>query len=812
METSSQSQSVGNLTAAVEDLKQKVLRHQQEAIAYKREGNLGAAKEALLESKRLKIQLESTILELQQQQQLQETQAQAAQQQTPQQQAQQQQKEESSPAAVKDSNQDVDNDDDDDDDVMKDLLQADENEGELTDDIATFSLEEMMDGDMIQEFLTGGLPTPSLDEYVIQMEKCKQLALEYKQKGLTTEALNHLKNMKQLKVVHSILEQFYQNGGILSSGGGLDDQEMTGDTAEERAFLRELMMDETTTTMTTTDDPTNMWGSSDDNDGQGLSGNMMMMLGIDDLLHMDISEIQDAIEIGMQLPPLSRITQAVDHHKAQAVQLKKVGDLEGAKQSLQIFKLWSQQYTQIERLVRQHDGTGNGGVDLEQLLEDEEKPKVTTKKLPTQETAPRVKSSDEWKQDAIRFRDEKRMEEATQALKQYKLALAREEQEKELQARQIRITQLRNEMRMAEIQFSQFIMWERLVDSITGQEQQHAWFRYRDLCNKIINVIETRGTQSVSIKTSPPTTTTTTTTTPETNSPTGILRNLRCLPEDLTELAYQAINPVEERIEVSIVDLIDLHTNKSLIAYNKSSTNSSTSSSSDGSQWVRLEVHVSVQLPSTESETETPIDLRFDSEAFLLSTLLQKEEAELKRLSEEEWKKRGRMELTLRVPNSKVPSSQHYITFDRGNTSFLKTLVRRMERRKIAISVLLQEAENPTTKGKGGWFSGGNNKKKKSDEPPKELASLGKITFETRRLLEDCPCIVGDYPLLGGGKREVGGRLRLCIRTGISFGSSAVAAARMTTTTSSSSIVNTLPVHPQLMFSLNKDPDTDVAK
>jgi hypothetical protein len=419
--------------------------------------------------------------------------------------------------------------------------------------------------------------------------------------------------------------------------------------------------------------------------------------------------------------------------------------------------------------------------DLEQLLENEEKPapKATVAAIVV---SPKIKSSDEWKQEAIRLRDEKKIEEATQALKQFKLALAREQEQKEQQGRHECLVQIRGEIDTARIQYYRFILWERLVDAASGTQQQHAWWRYMDLCGKVMDVVETRGTKAISI---------TRTRTKQEPVPAG---SLRCLPDDLDVLVHRAMDPIEERVEVAIIDLMDLHMNKVFASMKPISP-----TTTKPCQWVRVDVHVSIQLPSSETETEKPIDVYFHSEPFEVCTFLQEGETrqEKERLPEDGWRKQGRVELTATTANAQHESSR-YITLERGESTFAKTLIRRMERRKITVSVLCHQVDDPNdpvlVKRKG-WF--GSNKKK-PEEQSKEPLNLGKVVLETKNLLQDCPCIVKDCPLLGNGKREVGGRLRLCIRTGIPFGST----VRVNETRTS---LASIPLYSDLSFSVNKE-------
>jgi hypothetical protein len=787
----------------VDELRQKVVACQQQALAYKRSGDIPSAKQALLESKQWKVQLEAAMLvalppglpvdgQPQQQHDVEDTVVT-----TP-----------SSITTPPPTDQDPPGQEPNkgEEDIMEDQFvddttdlailstttaedDDDDNEQEVFEEPTatnntptTYSLAEMMDVEMIQEFVVSGFPTPSLEEYLSHIETCKRSALEKKQQGKTAEALNHLKCMKQLQAVYKVLEEHYEQQQKRGGNGGIEEED--GETLEERALLQELML------------CSNQGEEGDDNDGLFSPTNSAAnVLEMDELIHMDLSEIQDAVEIGMQLPSLSSIQMQIDRHKANALQLKKDGDVEGAKHALQTFKQWSQQYKLVETVALQQQQQQQSALaesetleehdvreeDLVRLLEKDEGKPTAEKAAETAPAPPKkIKSSDEWKQEAIRLRDEKKIEEATQALIQYKLALTSEQEQRELLARQEQREKIRSEIDSAQIQYHRFIFWEKLVDTGTGTQQQDAWLRYMDLCRKVMEVIQTRGTKALSI------------TTPGPPHPGG--GSLRCLPDDLSELVYRATDPSEERLEVSMIDMIDLQTNKFLAAAEKSASSTGDCS---GFQWVKFDVHVCIQLPSNDSETEKPVEVRFHSKPYQLSSFLN--EGERKGLPEDHCSKHIRTELLATTTYSQQEFS-HYVSFERGDSPFAKTLVRRMERRKITISVSCHSVDDPSdpTVGKRkGWFGGG---KKKTEENPKEPIILGKVILDTKHFLQECPCIVGEYPLQGTGKREVGGRLRLCIRTGIPFGTTSRSAATLKPIS-----LATLPLYPNMAFVLNND-------
>lgn len=761
----------GNDDERLAALQQQMVALQQQALQHKRNGDIEAAKQALLESKRVKVQFEQVEAERKKQ----ATEA-------------SKQMEKVGEAAVpgEPSNDQIDEEEGPEDNLLDQQLGQEENENNSSHDSASlldqergtsFSLQEMIDLEMIREFAQGGLPTPTLDDYLQKIQACKKAALHHKQQGQTQQALKHLKCMKQLEVVHQALQ------GLLGTGGGDGDPILAddaGDTEEDKALLRELLMDETNQEEADlTVDP---------------SSSVATRLEMNDLMQMDLSEIQDAMTIGMEVPSLEEIQTQVQQQKQLAVQCKAKGDLEGAKQALQTFKIWSQKYTQIEQVLQtqasmaapdsdDQDVRSNSEIreeDLERLLQDDEKTTTSTpgKTKPTHSPASKrnVKSSEELRQEAIRLRDKNKIAEATQVLKQYKLALSREQEEAKQQERQERLAELAQEIQLSKVQQSQYKIWQDLVDENSGQQQQQAWWRYSDLCKKVMEVIETRGTTDVvSI------------TRPDKSEPAPV-GSLRSMPEDATGVVARAIDPTEERVELTVVDLLEMDQNKFLATAVK------------GLDWIQLEIHVCIQLPFSETETEKPMDIYFQSKPFQLSPFLQGAD------ESDHWNPKGRVEVTTSStgtsadPSTEAPKS-HYLSLERGESKFAKTLVRRMDRRKITLSVQCHASEDPslTEAKRKSWFGG--KKKAVTDEVPKEALQLGKVVLETKFLLSECPCLLSDLPLLGNGKRSVGGRLRFCFRTGTSFGTSSSPTAPASHHAPPS--IAELPLYSDLKFAVN---------
>jgi hypothetical protein len=772
---------------SVEELQRQILDCKRLALARKREGDIESAKQALLQSRRLQLQLDEAVKSSVSPPAValapapvSDTTTRTATTETstcappPSTDSETADGEATEPPVTETTDNAGSIDDDDDDDDSQLLQQLDYNQDDADDEAisdqnhpSSFSLSEMMDLEMIREFATGGLPIPSLEDYQAKIESCKRSALSFKQQNKTKEALQQMRCLKQLHAVYKALEPIFDGVAVTGLVGPGDEDE----TEEEKALLRELLLADE---------------NSEHFDGDAMGGSTSLEL--DDLIEMDLSEIQDAMALGMQLPSVETIQKQVNEQKSLALQLKQSGDLEGAKAALVKFKTWSQHASAVEQLLEnakktsrllQLDADPENTIeaitpndireeDLETFLAADEKPPNSVK--PSKPKPPAPKSSEELRQEAIRLRDEKKLTEATAVLKLYKEALAQESQEAEMKERKEIIQRLQTETETALKQQDRFYFYQELANSEVGSQQIQAWFRYADLCRKVATLVRTKGSKAVTI-----------TTEGKEDGP-AAAGSLRLLPEDLTDVIRTATDPTDERVECCILDVMELHVNKSFQTLGK---NSKLSNVPD---WIQLETHVSIQLPLNVTETDKPINLYFYSRPIERQIFWdsvrdndkdrqQELDSGISQSPEDEWSKRGRVAFASSKDgngsNAVAEESHQYLTLARGDSKFAKTLLRRMERRKITVTVHCHQHHGPSANQSAannklkGWFGGGKGKQDSKDAM--EPLSLGKVVLETKDLLEHC-CIVGEYPLIGNGKRPVGGKLRLCMRTGVPFG------------------------------------------
>jgi hypothetical protein len=800
----------------VEELQRQILECKKLALARKREGDIESAKQALLQSKRLQLQLDEatntntdikastavgvTGTETAAGARIAETQPQIP--------AEPSKTAEEDDAGTNDSGKD-DGEGDDDSQLLQQLDDGEHISNESTNNPAAFSLAEMMDLEMIREFALGGFPIPSLEEYQATLETCRRSALLFKQKNKTKEALQQMRCLKQLQTVYKALEPIV--GGGEAGAALMGHHDLSDETEEEKALLRELLLA----------DENGQTGSGKfDGDDNIMGGSTSLEL--DDLIEMDLSEIQDAMTLGMQLPPIESLQKQVNDQKNLAFQLKQSGDLDGAKAALVKFKRWSQHASAIEQLIEHANKTGdpdNAGAkvvspndireeDLEKLLlaSDEKTTSSITTQASSKPKPPAQKSSEELRQEAIRLRDEKKLAEATAVLKLYKHALARESEQAEIKERQELVQKLQTEMDSALTQQDRFYFYQRLANTAVGSQQVQAWYRYADLCSKVTALVQTKGSKAVTIATEG-----------KADGQAPAAGSLRLLPDDLKAIIRKATSPTEERVECCILDAMELHTNK---AFQTLGQNSKLSKNLP--DWIQLETHISIHLPLNETETDKPIDLYFYSKPIERQTFWDsvhdKDNQSL--VPVEQWSKRGRIAFATSkdgVDANDPEGSSQYLTLARGDSKFAKTLVRRMGSRKIVIAVHCHAHPGPLTNQQGssklkGWFGGGKLKQDPNKDNMEPL-NLGKVVLETKELLEQT--IVGEYPLLGNGKRQVGGKLRLCIRTGVPFDEDLVdAAENMDCSVGSEALQSEeLPLYSgALKFSVTKEaqpPDND---
>jgi tetratricopeptide (TPR) repeat protein len=721
---------------------------QQLAVAYKRQGNLEAAKQALRKAKRILAQqqaekeLPAAVAKQNDSASLPTSPAQPATTTLPAATVPPEEEEKlrehdpsSSEPLVEEHTEELVPDDT----VDTENVADDDLEAMMQTEEVSYSVAEMADHEMMTEFRLGGMPVPSDADYQAHILTCKRSALRSKKAGNKAQALQALQQAKQLEQVRVALSQMNEGLGLRINADA--DGWIETLTAEESELLGEFLtkpMDQ----------------------ASGPKKDLM-----EDILEelADFMEdpvlLMDAIDMGMEVPSLADVQAEAEDQRRLALEHKQAGNLEGAKAALRQSKqlaVHAQKlegvFDQIEQQKRKGgtlnvDDEGNDdnshSEGLKALLEAEEKsaqgPKPTKKAVP-KKAVPATKSSKELKQEAIRLRDEKKIAEAAKMLKLYKAALKCEQEAAELQRRQQVVKDLQHEIEHARQQIRVFEFYKRFVDADT--QQISMWHEYITNCSNASNLIQVKGPDAVQIV----------------RKRAALLCVQNCGEDDfnatVTNLVEQGSNadPADERLEVTILDLQKIGDNTNLQKLLKKQKREMLPSELEASKRINytVRVEVTLQLPPNEHEVDKSIELVFEptvggSDSQSTPAL----EGESQPLS-----------------SSYTFDEAQYVNLVRGTSAYGKIIRRRIERNK-KIQIHVYHVAVPPKK-KGGFWS---SRSSKTDEalPPPTL--LGKIVVGLQDLLTRNCVGAGDFPLMNGsGTKALGGILRLGVRTGRSFG------------------------------------------
>jgi len=113
------------------------------------------------------------------------------------------------------------------------------------------------------------------------------------------------------------------------------------------------------------------------------------------------------------------------------------------------------------------------------------------------------------------------------------------------------------------------------------------------------------------------------------------------------------------------------------------------------------------------------------------------------------------------ISRFRFTESSQKVWLPRGDTTKERSLIRRMERKKVEFHLNYNPNMATETKEESSWFW--KSSQKKDDSDPLPTSHLGKVVLELKHLLNR-NCIAGDFPLVMNGKL-VGGIARLCLRT-----------------------------------------------
>jgi len=674
------------------------------------------------------------------------------------------------PPLQDDNNNNEENDDDADDDHLnledvsdaddEDLKELQEEESSdigSDDDIdidnlnepITFTIEEMVDLEMMMEFNSGGLPVPSMEDYDASILEQKKKALAYKQAGNTSQAIAVLKVVKRLQATKEGLSQ-------TSEGLGLQIHDDDDQWLEELGYV--------------------------DSEEVGNFLNPDTTLNLDDLDGMDPSMLQDALEMGMEIPSIEDIMTKSQEKKQIAIECKQRQDIEGAKVALVESKKLKLQAEKLQDMLnminsKDDDGPSIDMHDLEALLDNNNSKAATTSKPKSSKPAPaavpsaaaapppekKKKTAAELKEEVLKLKAAKKMKEATEVFKLYKQTLIEESNAKEWNKCQEMIQHIQSEIDIATEEQRYYDFYSRFVDASLGQEQLQYWYKYQKQCQHIIHLLTVRkSSKIVSISRQSST-------------------SMRVI---LTDDIVQFINKVnnnsssdDSRLQVSVLHVNGLEENKPLQRIlhkqekERKNTAAATSKKGGGEKTTTttlpsppkpcIRVHINIHLPPNEHETDKSIDFTFEPSS---NNSDDPDPGEvLDGSSNNESSSASSQKLQYKFDTT---TGDDYVDLPRGDSKYAKSIIRRMERKRIQVSVFYvppMQVKKPK-----GWFGRRGSSSSEDSGSNTEPVLLGKVYLELKDLLQQ-NCIVGDYPLATGSGRLAGGTIRLGFKTGVPF-------------------------------------------
>ena len=695
-----------------------------------------------------------------------------------------------------------------------DTLETDDTLNETINDttavsvVPQFSLEELQDEATMVDFKCHDLPVPSSDTYQAEIQKQLQLARTYRDQGdnpATKQlAVQHLRIAKQLQKVHTALYEHMVEGTLGLRFNNDDDGWLEQLTPEESALLGEALGVGTSTTTTTDQEP-------------------MQPFTMDELEGMDAATVLELIEtldqgsggghgpasVGHMVPTVEDLQQHVKEWQQKAIQCKTSGQLEDAKNALRhAKKIQNEQIPHLQQLWedirtlkrreynRQHgnpeqqdDGTEITDQALEALLLGENE---SATKQAEEIVKPKILTAEDYKQQAIHFRDAKNMVEATRMLKLYKQALAKEQEQQRQQLLQEQIDELQTEIHnCCVLQIRYFTYYQVFGNEQVGKELLLRWKTYQDSCQQMIQrllqekehasaeptlgVPWTRKKSNVLLQLA-----STTESSSETN--TSSLSNDAISSFCAAAVQDKTVTTVDDRIEFGLLDVRDIEDNKAFVQWRHKQRAAADQSERDAASITivgRVRVTLSLQLPPSEEQLDQSIQV------VLTSTRIEKDDSSQDGGHRFVFDDKG-------VTHFSIPA--------RGDSKFAKKLVQRMERRRIQLTVHYlpdtapsttndddSSSFNPQTSanrsssssggGSKGWFWSSKTSHNAPARPPTLESTpaldtdilLGRVTLEAKTFLTDT-CIAGDYPLVSVGGKPLGGWLGLCLRTQTPFG------------------------------------------
>ena len=595
------------------------------------------------------------------------------------------------------------------------LAQTDSVTSELQEELnptgpVTFDDDEMADVETMADLQSMGMDMPTEEQYHARVKANKLEALAAKKRGDIEGAKRYLYKSKQLEAARiQLFANKEDEDEFDDEDYSLLDELNGGSNEEDDAFFAEL------------------FGAEDN------------VLDLHDLDNFDAEMLRDMIDAGMVVPDPDDVLKEAQEKKALAVSLHKQGNSTAAKAALaESKKLQSQAERLAEMLAEADAGDGESGEDMAALMallegsDGGSRPvansgmKGEASAAPPTPKAP-TKTAQEWKVEAVKMKQEGKLTEATKALRMYKQTMAEEAIKLEMEKRQKNIAELNKEIEAAEDQINRFIFYERFVDAQEGAAQLAFWRKYALDCSRAIKLIETKGTGSIVMS--------------RKKSELG----KTIVNEDLSFI-HDSVDPSDERLEIAFLGASNIHDNKHLKKALRQRTKELQQQQKDKTSSVspeinpKIRIDVTIQLPPSENESDG--NIQFSIEPTPINS------------------KEG---------SYQAESCSKYIDLPRGKSKYAKTILRRMERKRIQFAIVYVPPS-----AKRGIFGLGSSKKTK-DAASLE-SSLGIVSFELKEFLQN-RSIAGEFPIMDTMRRnELGGSIKVGIRTGIPFDMDAIEA------------------------------------
>ena len=717
--------------------KEQILSLKRQALQAKREGNLEAAKAFLRQAKQLEAANEQPEGEEKQQED--------------EQQRQEEQKEEDHPTEENKEQQQQPVEDPVNQAIDSATLEELETPHPTT--ATSFGYAELLDVAGLQELRDCGMDIPSAAFYDQRILSCKQKALQHKKANEIEKAKQALRMAKKLQQAKDELYSTATN-----NVADEDDALLVELSQEDMGLLAELQNYD--------EHGRNLNDAAENVCLPETHGELLVEDIMDD--DTDVATLVDmVVDAGFVLPSVEKVQALANEKQADALAAKKQGDLAAAKTALIACKRLQKAVIDlktvsaaVERKIKmQTESSAFGEVDaswndengqdpdmaLEKLVRaaeaKETAPKTTTDTKLSAKSTPVLQPASHYKAQAVKFKQEGDPQRALAALRLYKQALTVEAQAQAAAQRQACLAELQSEVEIATEQARIFSYYQFFVDPKTGNTMAAGWRRYaRDCAAYAVRLKQASDPGAADHKNQNDSGQHQKQEEKEVSAdqlPTSLQRSQKAalLRLDDSHLCFvgSSCDATEQRLQISIVAILGLSTNQHLRRVIPDVEQHPVSVD-------HIRIRLTAHLPAHEHALEEDVKLEFSP------TQLLSEGSDSIYLFDS--------------------STSQFIRAERGTSRFAKTFARRLSRRRcLSFEVLyLRPKSTKPSKGLFGRLGGASTR---SMEESEEMV-LGTAGLELSDLLEK-NYVATDIPMVES-RRQLGGVLRVAVRSGTSFG------------------------------------------